>query len=215
MIGSQPAGEDGEIWSPAGSIVTACGVAPRTFTCTERGRVRGTMIKTRVAAAALLASVAFAGLSAAGVRFVPKYGVKVSVNKRTDFGRIRTYAWTSGWDAEDPALDRCITAAVERELTGIGLARLDEHSSDVVVRYASLHRADISMKSRKLVNGLRPEYLVGTLVVQLLDAHTRVELFRGRADVPLESEPQKREAQVDGIVTAMFKQYPTRRLNER
>jgi len=177
------------------------------------GRMVNSAMKSAVCAA-VVTCVAIAGLEAGG-HLMPRYGVNVSVNKRTDFWRLRTYAWTTGWFSVDPALDAQIAAAVDRELAGIGLTMRDADTSDVLVRYGSLHRNDVDLHARASTAGLRPEYTVGTLVVQVLDRRTQVELFRARADVPLDPGLDKRRTQVDAVVAEMFDKYPTKKALRR
>ena len=60
------------------------------------------------------------------------------------------------------------------------------------------------------VYGSRPQYAVGTVVVVILEPRTQRQLFRGRADLPIDTEPNRLKAAVDGIVAKMFEKYPTR-----
>jgi uncharacterized protein DUF4136 len=163
-------------------------------------------MKGLVIAATLAAAVA----GAAAV--MPKYGVTVKADKKTDFAKFRTYAWTSGWSIFDPQADRMVVAAVDRELAALGLQKRDAEPCDVVVQYASLLRTDVDLRSKMSpVTKLRPEYPVGTLVVLLLEPHSRRELFRGRIDLPIETEPARFQAQFDSAIARVFAKYPTRR----
>jgi len=163
-------------------------------------------MKPLVMAATLAAAVA------AAAAVMPKYGVTVKADKKTDFARFKTYAWTSGWSTFDASADRLVVAAIDRELASLGLAKRDAEPCDVVVQYASLLRTDVDLHSKMSpVTKLRREYPVGTLVVQLLEPHSRRELFRGRIDLPIETEPARFHAQFDTAIARVFAKYPTRR----
>jgi hypothetical protein len=146
----------------------------------------------------------------------PRYGVKASVDKHTDFTKLRTYTWTTGWSAFDPAVDRTVIGAVDRQLAARGLVRLEAEPSDVLVSYASVQRSDVEVKS-KLSSRPRElrEYPAGTLVVRLLEPATRRELFRAKGDAPLGADPAAVARQIDALVSKMFDKYPGRRRNGR
>jgi hypothetical protein len=159
----------------------------------------------------LVMALVICGAVGAGIQAMPKYGVKVTVDKKTDFTRLKTYVWFKGWTAFSRDIDRAIVAAVDRELAAAGLTQVAALPSDVVVTYASLSRTDVNLKAKRLADGTYPEYPVGTLVVMLLEPQSRRELFRTRIDMPIETEPSKLERQVDIAVTEMFRKYPTKR----
>ena len=58
---------------------------------------------------------------------------------------------------------------------------------------------------------MQPQFWVGTLVVALLDPESRQRLLRLRIDEPIDIEPDKLDATIDGAVAALFAKYPTRR----
>jgi len=160
--------------------------------------------------------VMLAGSVTAAAATMPKYGVTAKAAKHTDFTRLKTYAWTSGWAIFDKPTDRFVVAAIDRELAGLGLTRRDAEPCDVIVQYASLLRTDVDLKSKMSpVTKLRREYPVGTIVVLLLEPTSRRELFRGRIDVPLETKPEKLEQQLNRVIAQVFVKYPTRRSARR
>jgi uncharacterized protein DUF4136 len=160
----------------------------------------------------MILGLALLGMVSGCASAMPKYGIKVRSDKRTDFTKLRTYVSTAGWSAYDSAVDRQITSAIERELAALGLTRRESEPSDAVATYASISRTDVDVKSKQSpVTGLRREYPVGTLVVLLLEPGSRRELFRGRIDMPLEREPSKLAAQIDTSIARVFAKYPTRK----
>lgn len=150
---------------------------------------------------------AFASPAAAQM---PKYRVTVTVDKKADFSAIKTYAWTTGWSAYDPDVDRDIVAAVDRELQALGLDKLESGPSDVVVTYAALKRTDVDLKAKHSKAGTYPQFPVGTLVVLMLEPDSHRELFRARADKRLDVDPALIGKTIAGTVAEMFEKYPTR-----
>jgi hypothetical protein len=106
-------------------------------------------------------------------------------------------------------MDRTIVLAVDRELAARGLTRQVVEPCDVIATYASLQRTDVDLDSKPAPRTkLRRQYDVGTLVILLKRPQSGIELFRARVDTPLESDPSKREAQVNAVIAEMFEDYP-------
>jgi hypothetical protein len=152
------------------------------------------------------------GLAHTAVAAPTKYLVKVRSDKRIDFSKIRTYTWMEGWPAFEPSIDSQIEADVDRELAALGLTRLSAGPCDTVVTYAAIRRTDVDVKTKVSPDSdLRREYPAGTVIVVLLDPRNRRELFRGRADMPLQSDPAQRHLQIRSAIELMFSRYPTRK----
>ncbi len=140
----------------------------------------------------LVVLIAVLGIAHAAVASPTKYQVKVRFDKRTDFSKIRTYTWMAGWPAFDPSVDWQIEADVDSELAALGLTKLTAEPCDTVVTYAAIRRTDVDMKTKVSPDSdLRREYPAGTVIVLLLDPRSRRELFRGRADMALQSDPAR------------------------
>ena len=163
----------------------------------------------------MLASFAVVGAVLAGTLPVagqqPKYGVTATIDKTTDFTKLKTYRWTSNQSIVDQAVDRQIVAAVDRELGALGFTKRTSAPSDVPVSYRWLRRTDVDLKSKPdEKSGLRREYPVGTLTVLLPRPEKRQELFRTRMNAPIELDPTGSEAKVNAAVAEMFAKYPSR-----
>src|SRR4029078_4060221 len=89
-----------------------------------------------------------AALSATAAAQMPKYGVKVSVDKKMDFAALKTYSWTQGQPSADKAIDARVTAAVDRELSAMGMSKAASAPGDVLVTYYSLSRTDVNHKGK-------------------------------------------------------------------
>jgi hypothetical protein len=138
----------------------------------------------------------------------PKYGVSVRAAKPAALAKAKTYVWTKSQPSFDKNVDQQIIAAVDRELSARGFTKLDSGPGDVVVTYASVSRTDVDLKSKPSADGVRRQYAVGTLVVDMRDPANKESLFRVRMDTPIDSEPEKLEAAINAAVAAMFEKYP-------
>jgi len=140
----------------------------------------------------------------------PDYGVKVTADRKVDFSRFKSYTWDDpAQKAADKAVHQGIMDAVDREMKAVGLEKRESGPADLKVTYGSLSRTDVDLKS-KGKNGELREYAVGSLVVILQDFGTRKEVFRARADTPIDAQPDKMQATLDHVVTEMFAKYPAR-----
>ena len=154
----------------------------------------------------VLAAVAYA----APAGQMPKYGATINVEKNVDVAAFKTYSWTKGQPSAIKAIDAHIMAAVDRELSALGMKKAASGSGDVLAAYYSLSRTDVNVKAKPDASGARPQYSVGTLMVALLDPASRRRLLRLRVDKPIDAEPAKLEAAIDEAVAEMFQLYPTR-----
>jgi hypothetical protein len=172
-----------------------------------------TFAARRRRAAALFAPIVLATLFGAASAIVSgeqtKYGVTLKIAKKSELAKIKTYSWTPGQPAFDKTINAQIRAAVDRELAARGLSKVETGPSDALATYYSLSRTDVDLKT-KAPDGARPEYPVGTLVVDLLQSTNRKPMFRVRVDQPISGDPEKLEAIIDEAVAAMFEKYPAK-----
>jgi hypothetical protein len=168
---------------------------------------------SQMGAAALLAGVAVllsGRLSAVDIP-ATKYKISVKVDKHKDFRRVKTYAWTYMSPSDVPEVDPMITAAVERELRVSGISRVDHGPADALVRYMAVSRVDVQLHTKPHGPYKRPEYVVATLIVAMLDPEDEHELFWVRSDTPITAETEEIQPLIDRAVNQMFSRYPMRR----
>src|SRR5262245_9309504 len=101
-----------------------------------------------------------------------KYGVTVEAQKTVNYAAFKTYTWTTGRPSPDKTVDDHIKTAVDRELSALGLTKAPA-GADVLVSYSSVRRTDVDVNAKPDAKGSRPTHSVGTLVVGLLDPHSR------------------------------------------
>lgn len=139
----------------------------------------------------------------------PKYGVTTSADKGTDFTKLKTYMWQSGWDAPAKAHEAIVSAA-DRELKALGLEKKTTGPTDAVIKYAALRRTDVQVSTKATgTDAPRGTLEVGSLLVVMQNGAGK-ELWRARMDQPIDTDPAKMTETIDGAVKAVFAQYPTR-----
>ena len=119
----------------------------------------------------------------------------MNADKHANFSAFKTYSWTPSQPAQSRAVDTQIVAAIDRELSGLGMTKAASGAGDVIVTYSSLAAADASQDP------------AGTLVVGMLDPGRRKPVLQLRLDQPVAGA---RQADIDGAIAALFEHYPTR-----
>ena len=159
-----------------------------------------------ISLALLLAAGSLAGQSLP----MPKYDVTVTFDKKTDFTQFKSYRWDDGFQSFDKAVHQIVVDAVDRELKALGFEKRASAPADLSVKYQTLRRIDVDVNSKRSKDtGSLHSYDVGTLVLALYDP-ARKELFRARADKPIEIAEDKIQITIDQVVAQMFAKYPTR-----
>lgn len=125
--------------------------------------------------------------------------VKTEQDWDTSFARYRTYAWSQGVSARDPAVESQIQAAVDFELPFKGLEKVEQASSPdlYVSTYVSVEEEQVP---------------VGTLVVDLVDTRSDKLVWRGRASRAVGR--QVSEAELRKVVREIFRHYPQKNLQK-
>ena len=102
----------------------------------------------------------------------------------------------------------------------LSAVRSDMHTMATAQKSAAVAAAETPedksnyVRMRQLVY-YRTNQPVGTLVVDLRDPATRQPVFRVRVDTPIDTEPDKLEANINAAVAAMFAKYPTAAASKR
>jgi hypothetical protein len=143
--------------------------------------------------------------------------------KGTDFTRLKTYAWTAGHPLTDPMNHQRIVSAVEAQLTAKGFSKVDtaEHP-DALVAYHANFAKNFALDEFGSGWGSPPfggtwtkrarleEIMVGSLVVDIVDAKSGNIVWRGAAskDIDVHAKPATRDKQVNKAVEKLFRHYP-------
>ena len=141
--------------------------------------------------------------------------VNADFDKTTPFATFRTYTWTKGTipAGASPLMVQRVNAAVDAELSAIGLLKVDK-DPDVLVAVHGATKEDVSLQSW----GYSPRFgggqvdvnrvLVGTLMVDIIDARAKKLAFRATASDTVSDNPQKNEKKIHKAVEKMFEKYP-------
>src|SRR6476646_909561 len=137
--------------------------------------------------------------------------VTVDANPSAPFGSYKTYGWTNGTPAPNPLAEQGIHSMVAAQLAARGLA--ESNTPDMFV---ATH-AVTAQHPQLIVNGFDwglggtasvETYTVGTLVVDLYDAHTKQMVWRGVATDSGSDKPEKNTQRIDKALGKMFSKYP-------
>lgn len=140
-----------------------------------------------------------------------KYGVTVVEDKKADYAAFKTYSWSGGQPSPNPSVDKMIVAAIDKELKGVGLTKVDKGPSDVLVNYAALRRNDVDVNAKPGDSGQRAQFAVGTVVFSMLEPKARTRLLGLRLDKPIETDSSKAEATIGTAIAELFEKYPTKK----
>jgi hypothetical protein len=176
-------------------------------------------------AAAVL--VAGAALASAGCATMT---VSSHIQRGLDVAPYRTFDWgpTDTLPASDPRLTKDaffrdhVEGAIEKALAGKGYERTVAQWPDVLIHYHAniAERVDVGTLDRGAnycygeVCGAKVfSYESGTLVVDIVDAHTNRLIWRGWAQQSIDDEltnHDKMSKRIDEAVTRMLDQFPSR-----
>jgi hypothetical protein len=152
-------------------------------------------------------------------------------DKTADFTTMKSYTLKDGTKVGDPFVDDRITAAIEAELKAKGLTRNDATPDVVVVYHITFDKQkDITAYSTGAMYGPYPyrwgggwgggttnvrvnEILVGTLIIDVADAHKEQVVFRGMGvkEVDVQAKAEKRDKNVATAVKKVLKGFPPKK----
>lgn len=154
--------------------------------------------------------------------------VTYDFDSATNFSGLKTYAWVRGTPGTDELNHKRIVAAVDSQLAAKGYTRVDSAASpDVFVAYhASFNKnleingfssgwAGYRFSPHRVGYARVDQILIGTLVVDLVDAKTRTIVWRGAAtkEIDTKASPEKRERNIYKAVEKLFRNYPPKELS--
>src|SRR5262245_58303174 len=134
--------------------------------------------------------------------------VTYDFNKTTNFAHFKTYAWIAGTSLKDELNHNRIVSAVDAQLAAKGLAKVQStEKADVLVAYhASFDRnleinafstgwGPYGLGGHRSGSARASEIVVGTLVLDIVDASTKAIVWRGTAskDLDPKASPEKRD----------------------
>ena len=149
--------------------------------------------------------------------------VSYDFDKSADFSALQSYTWVRGTPVNDEFNHRRIVDAIDAQLATKGLHPVaGNRGPDVLVAYHAVFARDLEVHAMSSGWGgyrLAPsrtgsarveEVVVGTLVVDVIDARTGATLWRGvvSREIDVKASPEKREKNIDRATEKLFKHYP-------
>ena len=160
--------------------------------------------------------------------------VRYNFDKNTDFSRFKTYKWVDLKNAArvNDLVDKQIKAAVDANLAGKGLSRVDGDSADLYIGYQAAvgqekeftsYSSDWGygggwyrggwygpMGGMSTTTGQTTTIYKGQLAVDMYDSANHDLVWRGLASKSLDpkAKPEKQEKNLQKAVTKLLKNYP-------
>ena len=146
--------------------------------------------------------------------------MSVDYDRSADFSKFKTFAWTTGTPVTDDLNHKRIILAIEEQLTARGMAKVAMQTHpDVIVAYHANFERDLQITgfgsgpfygAGRSMSARAQQIVVGTLVVDLMDASTRSIVWRGMtaSDLNPAASAERRDKNVGKAVAKLFKDYP-------
>jgi hypothetical protein len=156
--------------------------------------------------------------------------VSYDFSKSANFPGFKTYAHKDGTKVGQALIDDRIVGAIDAAMAAKGFTKADASPDVVVVYHVAFDKEkDISTFSSGYGGGYGPygygwgggwgggttstqvrDILVGTLVVDLIDAKQNQVAWRGMGvkEVNTQANPEKRDKSITNAVNKIFKNYP-------
>ena len=148
--------------------------------------------------------------------------VTYDFDRTANFSKFKTYAWTPGTELTDPLNHERVVRSVDSQLAAKGLTKVDASANpDVLVAYHASFEKNLQLNALGSgwgrFGGLRSgtitteTIVMGTLVVDIMDASKRAMVWRGIAngEIDAKAKPEKREKTINRAAQKLFKNYPS------
>ena len=160
---------------------------------------------------------AFAMLSAT----VLAESVTTDYDRSANFASFKTYAWTRGTDVPDQLNHKRIVHSIDAQLAQKGMRIVEASATpDVLIAYHVRLDRDLQIEGsgwggyrwggNRSGSARAAEITVGTIVVDMVDAHTKTIVWRGTTSKDLDggASAEKRDRNARKAMEKLFKNYP-------
>jgi len=141
---------------------------------------------------------------------VPPIGKADSTfDKKANFASFRTYTWTPGTHAFNPAAHKLIIDALEAEMAARGFKKVDT-GGDVTLSYSSMNVANVDLKAldkAERAGAAAPTKNLGKLVV-VMRTPARQQVWSAATREYLEPDIDKLGATIKTVAARLFETYP-------
>lgn len=150
--------------------------------------------------------------------FASAQDVKTDYDHHANFSQYHTYSWAKV-KTSDPLWESRIQDAVDKDLQGKGWQKVD-NGGDVAL--TAVGSARNQKEYQTFYDGMGAwrwggfgetttqveNYPVGSLVLDMYDAHNKQLIWRGVASQSLSDKPEKNEQKLDKAVNKMLDHFP-------
>ena len=144
--------------------------------------------------------------------------VKTDYDHHANFSQYHTYSWAKV-KTSDPLWESRIQDAVDKDLQAKGWQRVDNGGDVALTAVGSARDEKEYQTFYDGMGGWRwggfgetttqvENYPVGTLVLDMYDAHNKQLIWRGVASQSLSDKPEKNEQKLDKAVNKMLDHFP-------
>lgn len=162
-----------------------------------------------------------AGLALGAVAYAQT--ISFDFDRSASFPSYRTYAWVEGTSVPDQLVHQRLVNAVDAQLTLKGMTRVQgDAKPDVLIAYHASFDRDLQITGfgsgwggyrwggTRSGSARAEEILVGTMIVDIVDARTNTIVWRGSAtkDIDVNAKPDKRDKNINKTAEKLFKNYP-------
>jgi hypothetical protein len=147
--------------------------------------------------------------------------VSYDFDKSADFSQLHSYVWVRGTPVADDFNHKRIVEAIDKQLAAKGLRKAEgKADAGALVAYHAAFSRNLEINGSGW-GGYRfgparsgsarvEEILVGTLVVDVIDARTGAILWRGIAskELDVKASPEKRDKNINKAAEKLLKNYP-------
>jgi hypothetical protein len=152
--------------------------------------------------------------------------VTYDFDRAADFSTFKRYAWVRGTVLSDQLNHDRVVSAINAQLASRGLVQVQPADSpDVLVAYhASFdHNLQITgfssgwggyrFPASRTGSARAEEIVVGSLVVDVVNARTKTIVWRGSAtrDIDVNASPEKRDKNINKAAEKLFKNFPPKK----
>ena len=141
---------------------------------------------------------------------VPPIGKADSTfDKKANFASFRTYTWTPGTHAFNPAAHKLIVDALEAEMAARGFTKVAT-GGDVTLSYSSMNVANVDLKAldkAERAGAAAPTKNLGKLVV-VMRTPARQQVWSAATREYLEPDIEKLGATIKTVAARLFETYP-------
>lgn len=130
-------------------------------------------------------------------------------DKKANFASFRTYSWTQGSHAFNPAAHKLIVDALEEEMAARGFTKVAT-GADVTLSYSSMAIKNVNLKQleqAERAGSVAPTKDLGRLVVVMRNP-ARQQLWSAATREYLEPDIEKLGASIKAVAARLFATYP-------